>query len=545
MFLKVSIVKEKRKMKQKNLMLKKIFIIFILIQIFSFFSINPTFCQKVSFSSEDSLKSINFLRKKFYEALKEFEQQKTSYGIAVYSLDKNEYYFKHNVDSYFIPASLTKLVTTLSALHKLGKDYKIKTFIYSDGEIKNGVLLGNLYVYGTGDALFSTSDLDFIVGELNKHGIKRVNGNIYSDPSFFDTQTDRFIYSGDFDVVQKTQPITSIAIEKNILKIVVTAGAIYGRSVSVQIFPSSDAIKVYNNAKVGRSLGELKLYPRITYDNFGGGNLISQKKPPHSREQDFRKSFKVSIEKDNDGNQIIVISGHLTSGTTKTYEFFIDNPPLVVAGALKKRLESAGVEVLGNIGIAYVPIDRSRSLVIVERNLVDILKVMNKESDNYLAETVFKIVGAVDKKMTSNSKEAVRYIFSLVDSLKIPCADCKIYDGSGLSRRNRLSPESIIRILIHLKTNPNTQFMDTLLSVAGLDGTLKNRMVNSSAQGKIFAKTGTHSNASGLAGFAKTLDNERIVFVFMYNGEKVFLFKKVEDELCKILAEFFFSNALE
>ncbi|MFN3781222.1 MAG: D-alanyl-D-alanine carboxypeptidase/D-alanyl-D-alanine-endopeptidase, partial [Candidatus Kapaibacteriota bacterium] len=379
--------------------------------------------------------------------------------------------------------------------------------------------------------------------ELKKYDIKKIYGNIYSDPSFFDAQTDRFDYSGDFDVVQKTQPITSIAIEKNILKVVVTAGAIYGRSVSVQVFPSSDAIKVYNNAKVGRNFGEHRYYRSFNYDGYGGGALISQRKNSQTRQQD--RSFKVSTEKDKFGNQIIVVSGYLPAGTTKTYEFFIENPPLVVAGALKRRLESAGLEVLGNTGIVPTPMERSRPLAIVERNLVEVLKEMNKESDNYLAETVFKIVGAVDKKMTSNSKEAVRYIFSLIDSLKIPCSDCKIYDGSGLSRRNRLSPESILRILVFLKTNPNTMFIDTLLSVAGFDGTLKNRMVNSSAQGKIFAKTGTHSNASGLAGFARTLDNERIIFVFMYNGEKVFLFKKVEDQLCKILAEFFFSNTLE
>ncbi len=525
------------------ILLKKAFLILVLTQFLSFFSVYPIFSQKVIFSSEDSLKSINFLRKKFYEALKEFEQQKSNYGIAVYSLDRNEYYFKHNVDSYFIPASLTKLVTTLSALSKLGKDYRIKTFIYSDGEIKDGILHGNLYVYGTGDALFSSSDLDFIVTQLKKYDIRKIDGNIYSDPSFFDTQTDRFVYSGDFDVVQKTQPITSIAIEKNILKVVVTAGAIYGKSVSVQVFPSSDAVKVYNNAKVGRNFGEQRLYRRFNQNSYGGGALISQRKPPQTREQ--VRSFKVSTEKDKVGNQIIIISGYLPAGTTKTYEFFIENPPLVVAGALKRRLESAGVEVLGNTGIVQAPLDRSRPLAIVERSLVEVLKEMNKESDNYLAETIFKIVGAVDKKMTSNSKEAVRYIFSLIDSLKIPCSDCKIYDGSGLSRRNRLSPESLLRILVSLKTNPNTMFIDTLLSVAGFDGTLKNRMVNSSAQGKIFAKTGTHSNASGLAGFARTLDNERIVFVFMYNGEKVFLFKKVEDELCKILAEFFFFNALE
>ncbi|MCX7908335.1 MAG: D-alanyl-D-alanine carboxypeptidase/D-alanyl-D-alanine-endopeptidase [Ignavibacteria bacterium] len=520
-------------------------LILIVFQFFNISSTNYLYSQRNVFTSEDSLKSINFLRRQIYEVLKNFNDNKTNYGIVVYSLDKNEFYFRHNIDSYFIPASLTKLFTTFAALSKLGKDYKVKTFIYSDGEIKNGVLEGNLYIYGTGDALFSISDLDEIVDRIKQFGIKKIKGSIYADPSFFDSQTDRFVYSGDFDVVQKTQPITSISIQKNIVKVIVTAGSIYGRSVNVQIFPSTDAIKVYNTAKVSRSLGNRIKDEDADNIKYGGKPILAQRRPPQSREDVSRKAFKVTSEIDKNGLQAIYISGGLSAGTTKTYEFFMENPPLVVASALKKRLETDGIEIAGNFGIANVPFEKSQLIALVSRNIVDILKEMNKESDNYLAETVFKIIGAVEKRMTSNSKEAVRYIFSLLDSLKVPCVECKMFDGSGLSRRNRFSPESIIQILINAKRNPNISFLDTLLSVAGYDGTLKVRMLGTSAQGKVFAKTGTHSNASGLAGYVKTRDNERLAFVFMYNGEKAFQFKKIEDELCIILSEFFYANYQE
>lgn len=503
------------------------------------------FAQRNTFTSDDSVKSINFLRKQVFEILKDFNEKKSNYGLAIYSLDKKEFYLKHNVESYFIPASLTKLVTTFAALNKLGKDYQIKTFVYANGSIKNGVLEGNLYIYGTGDPLFSNSDLDLIVEDVKRFGIQRINGSIYSDPSFFDGQTDRFIYSGDFDVVQKTQPITSIAFQKNIIKIIVSAGSIYGRGVDVQIIPSTEAIKVYNNAKVTRSLGE-KIKEK--YNNtilIGGGGVIAQRRIPQTKPEATKKAFKVSSEIDNNGNQVIWVTGNLPSGTSKTYEFFIENPPIAVAGALKRRLENAGISITGSFGVAQVPSEKSQIISITYRNINDVLKEMNKESDNYLAETVFKIIGSIDRKMTSNSKEATRYIFTLLDSLKIPCAECKMFDGSGLSRRNRFSPEAILQILIYLKQGPNPQFIDTMLSIAGYDGTLKLRMVGTFAQGRVFAKTGTHSNASGLAGFVQTRDNERIAFVFMYNGEKAFQFKKIEDNLCILLSEFFYANYQE
>jgi D-alanyl-D-alanine carboxypeptidase len=527
----------------KNVVKRIALILAILTFLISFSFKNFAYSQTKILSSDDSLRSLNFLRRQIYDVLKNFNDSKSNYGIAVYSLDKKEYYFKHNIDSYFIPASLTKLFTTFAALNKLGKDYRIKTFIYADGEITDGILNGNLYLYGTGDPLFSSSDLDAIAEDIKKLGIRRIKGNIYSDPSFFDNQTDRFAYSGDFDVVQPTQPITSIAIERNIVTVVVTAGDIYGRSVNVQVIPSSYGIKIYNSAKVSRNL---KSFNESTIHlNYGGGELLAQSQQSKTRKITPRTGFRVTSETDPNGYQTILISGGLPSGTSKTYTFFIENPPLMAAGALRKRVESNGIIVDGGIGISNVPFSKARVVSIISRNLIEVLKEMNKNSDNYLAETVFKLIGAVDKRMTSNSKEAIHYIFSLLDSLKIPCAECKMNDGSGLSRRNRFSPESIIHLLVNSMSNINTSFLDTLLSVAGFDGTLKMRMIGTSAQGKVFAKTGTHSNASGLAGFVKTLDNERLAFAFMYNGEKAFHFKKVEDELCRILAEFFYANTQE
>ncbi|MEJ5285819.1 MAG: D-alanyl-D-alanine carboxypeptidase [Candidatus Kapaibacterium sp.] len=513
----------------------------ILLWLFSNFS----YAQKDVFSPEDSLKSINFLRKQIYQVLQRFNEDKNNYGIVVYSLDKNEYYLKHNMEKSFIPASLTKLFTTFGALSKLGKDYKVKTYVYYDGYVKKGILEGNLYIYGTGDALFSVSDLDDIVEDVKKYGIKKINGNIIADPSFFDGQTDRFIYSGDFDVVQKTQPITSIAIQKNILTIYVTAGSIYGRSVNVQVVPSSDAIKVYNSGKVSRSLGYHKHYEEFNTNSFGGGELLTQRKPTSSRNGDTKKALKVSSEVDSNGIQTIWVTGNLPAGTSRTFTYFIENPPLVVAGALKRRLETAGICVSGTFSVGNVPFDKAQPVSIVNRDLIEILKEMVKESDNYLAETVFKMIGAVDKKMTSNSKEAIRYIFYLLDSLKMPCLECKMFDGSGLSRRNRFTPEAIANLLIYFINSQNSVIIDSLLPIAGYDGTLKERMIGTTAQGKVFAKTGTHSNASGLAGFVKTLDNERLVFVFMYNGRRPYSFKKIEDELCTVLSSFFYSNIQE
>ncbi len=497
------------------------------------------------FTSDDSSKSLIFLKKQVLNVLKKCESQHTSFGIAIYSLDKNDYYLKYNFDSYFIPASLTKLFTTIGALNKFGPNFIVKTSIYASGQIINGTLYGNLYIYGRGDALLSSNDIDFIAEKVKAFGIKQITGGVISDATFFDSQADRFIYSGDADVVQKTQLITSLSLEKNVVNVIITAGSIYGKYVSVQTIPNSEAIKLVVTAKVGREMGHYN--PRqkkeMLEQNYGDHNtlLAQQRRPrysnPPSRD---KKKLSVSSSLNKEGIQEIVVTGNLPAGISRTYSFFIENPPLVVAGALKTRLINLGINVNGPISGGQINFENVQLIAEFGRPLIDILAEMDKNSDNYLAETVFKMIGAYDKKMTSNSKEAVRYIFSLLDSLQIPCVECKMYDGSGLSRRNRFSPESIIHLLKFAKSNPKMAIIDSLLPISGFDGTLKSRMIGTRAEGKVFAKTGTHSNASGLAGFLRTLDNERLVFAFMFNGELVGTYKKIEDELCQILAEFFY-----
>ncbi|MCX7880138.1 MAG: D-alanyl-D-alanine carboxypeptidase/D-alanyl-D-alanine-endopeptidase [Ignavibacteria bacterium] len=508
------------------------------------FEINARSYNKQKFTPEDSLISINFLRKQIYSVLKKINENKNSYGIAVYSMDRKEYFFKHNIDQNFVPASLTKLFTTIGALVKFGPDYKVKTYLYYVGTIEKEILKGNLYIYGTGDALFSTSDLDYLAEKVANLGIKEIRGGIYADPSFFDSQTDRFIYSGDFDVVQKTPPITSLSIEKNIVNVIVTSGSIPGRFVNVQIFPNSEAFRIVNLAKVVRAYGENKNHIESN-QSFGDQSFLVQQRRTQPSSSDKSVGIKIESFLDSSGVQTIRILGSLVSGSTKTYSFFIENPSLAVAGALKYRLENFGIKITEKSAIKQIPNESLNLLGVVERSLVEILQVMNKNSDNFVAEVVFKMIGGYDRKMTSNSKEAVRYIFKLLDSLQISCLDCKMYDGSGLSRRNRFTPESLIQLLAFAKSNLQTNVIDSVLAIAGYDGTLKSRMNKTPAEGKILAKTGTHSNASGLAGFARTLDGERLIFAFLFNGEKVGTYKSTEDSLCIILASFFYSNKIE
>lgn len=539
-------------MARKKILIRFIaFILFFIASYESFVSIESKSYnyRQISFSPEDSAKSLFYLRKQIQSILKKCEETKTKFGIAIYSIDRNDYIFKHNIESYFIPASLTKLFTTVAALKKFGPDFQVRTSVYYTGKIISNTLFGDLFIYGRGDALLSISDLDYLAEEIKKIGIKQINGNIIADASFFDHQSSRFQYSGDADLVQELQPITSLSIEENVMTIIVSAGSIYGRFVNVQVTPNSEAIKVNVSARVVRDVGDNRVSYSLQPKSLGDqtkGLFISQ----HRVNKSHRLSKKaiglnVTVSLDENGFTNVKISGTMHAKKSQTYSFFIEKPAIVVAGALANRLKSFGVQIDGKIAEGRLQNENVKLIAEINRPLLQILSLMNKNSDNYLAETVFKMIGAYDRKMTSDSKEAVHYILSTLDSFAIPCLDCKIYDGSGLSRRNRFSPESIVLLLLNSKNDPKTAIIDSLLSIAGYDGTLKNRMNGTQSQGRVFAKTGTHSNSSGLAGYLKTLDNERIIFAFMFNGDFVGTYKKIEDNLCQLLTSFFYANKME
>lgn len=179
-----------------------------------------------------------------------------------------------------------------------------------------------------------------------------------------------------------------------------------------------------------------------------------------------------------------------------------------------------------------------------ERPLIDIVNITNKNSDNYLAEHLFKMNAAVNKNYDRDYDKSRDLLFSTLKELNIDCKNCDINDGSGLSRRNRLTTKGIVSLLAKANELDLGKAYYNSLSIAGRDGTLRRRMQSTSAENYIHAKTGTLRNASGLAGYATSIDGERFAFAFVFNGYNVSNYKRTEDELAELLAGFFYYNAI-
>jgi len=158
-------------------------------------------------------------------------------SIRILTLKQHEVLFEKNPHQYLTPASTTKLFPSFSAFYTMGSDYMIPTQVLSVGTIENGVLQGDIYLKGFGDALLDEQDITALALQLKQKGITTINGGIYADASYFDNITQRHIYSGDNEVVEPLAPITALGIHKNEFIVDMVHG-------QTQIIPASDAVFV-------------------------------------------------------------------------------------------------------------------------------------------------------------------------------------------------------------------------------------------------------------------------------------------------------------
>ncbi len=470
----------------------------------------------------------------------------TNFSIGVYFPKSKKVLFGKDFSTPLTPASTTKLFTTYNALSN--QLQTINTSVYTDGEIKSdGTLKGSLYLYGRGDALLNTSDIESIASMIFSKGIRKITGNIVADNSFFDGITNRMKYSGDNEEVQGLAPITALSVNKNTVTINVNASSIANSILDVNIEPNSDGI----DANVTATVKVIKAKSKKSYLNKSLVNKKSKKSKNQNLgdESDSKpldvSNIKIGSSVNTNGKQTFNISGYLSPKKHGTYYANIKNPDLVAAGLLKKQLSKKGIVISGQLlrgrlNSNFKANDKN-TIAEFKRPIYDLVKVVNKFSDNYIAEHLFKFNGAAFGFCENNASGACKLLNKMTDSLCIPFKNCQLNDGSGLSRRNKLTTESEIKLLEVALKNKSLKF-DSTLSIAGYDGTLRHRLIGTKAQNNLHAKTGTLKNVSALSGYVNSLDGETLIFSFIFNGPNVGSYKQIENKIGEALANYTFKR---
>ena len=539
----------------------------------------PAITKKVrELTAEDSTRSIVEFRSVIQNLID--QSGVTSNGkisIRIMSAQQNEIFFEKNPDHYLTPASTTKLFPTFAAFALLGADHMISTKVFTDAPIENGIVKGDVYLKGYGDPTLTEPDIKELVSAMVKKGITAIEGNVYADASYFDDITQRHIYSGDNEIVEALAPITALGMNRNGFAVEVQAG-------EVSIIPHSDAVVISKSglsakeapAPITKSIQNKKSQSKkSTKKSIASAKKQSQKKnsskkkpnqkgkkkgkkraaldshileminhvgdaPKAPKSRKRRARVNISTSSSSTGIQVVSVSGR---GSANSY-LTMKSPDMFAAGALRYQLRMAGIMVGGSIARRITPTD-AELLAEFKHPLSYLVGLVNKNSDNFLAEHVYKLVGASAGGQKNTGKVATETVKRILSNHAIPVDGICIYDGSGLCRKNLFSAAVQTMLLNRALKLPFGQDFKNSLSVAGVDGTLRKRMLGTYAQSNLRAKTGTLRNTSALSGYVYTKDGEQLIFSIISNGPSVGEYKQLENRIGEAIANFSYGSSLK
>lgn len=408
-------------------------------------------------------------------------------SLGLYVEDEGKEIFSLNAGRSMVPASLTKIVTGAAVLNSMAMNKKFETKILAKKNIENGVLKGDACLKGGGDPSFVSEKMWYLVNELKRTGLSSIEGDLRVDATRFD---DELFDSGRESVrVDRAfdAPISAASFNWNSVNIFVRPADSAGAPAKVFLDPENEYLELENKTKTVAKSGV--------------------------------KSIEASRVKAGDHDKIIV-SGSLSQGAPEVVIYkSISNPNLWIGMHLKEFLKQRGIALKGKVKIQACESDSTLLAVSPSKNLNEILSDMLKFSNNFVAEMLAKNLAAENSQAPARMKDGVEEIKKYLDSLGLNRKDYVLENVSGLTRDNRFTAKQLALVLNTIK-NDFLIFPEFLsgLPIAGVDGTLKNRM-KKGEQSMVRAKTGYLDGVVGLAGYIGRKNDSPLIFVFMYNGE--------------------------
>ncbi|MCZ6675715.1 MAG: D-alanyl-D-alanine carboxypeptidase/D-alanyl-D-alanine-endopeptidase [Candidatus Poribacteria bacterium] len=430
-------------------------------------------------------KPVQHLRSEIETILDDALLASSHVGMKVVSLATGEVLYEKDADKLYHPASTMKLVTAATALVKLKPDYRFQTTLYIDRFEASGVL-GNIYLKGRGDPVFTGADLEKLVDKLVGMGVKSVQGDIVVDETDFDTirrgkgwMWDDGPFGGYFS------HLSALTINHNSVLVRMSPGRGIGDSVQASIEPATEYMTIINEATTVDSPEDARL------------DIERQSKPIEAN--------------------ILTIRGSMKMGEAeKRLRVDVVDPALYCGTLLKEILAQKGVSLQGTVRHGELPNDVTEIANHISPPLSRIVWEMNKSSDNLTAELLLKTIGAQMEGTPGTAEKGRQAINEFLNEIGLDTTGYVFADGSGVSRYNLVTASMLTALLVYMFRNfaVMPEYLASL-PIAGVDGTLKWRMKEMRAARVLRAKTGTMRGVTTLAGYTMTGDGERLAFAVL------------------------------
>ena len=498
------------------------------------------------------------------------------WGILVVNPATGDTLYSHNAGKLFMPASNQKILTGAVAMAQLGPDYRWRTTFAARGPVRDGVLDGDLVIEGRGDPTVSDkmrggdamSALREIADSLRAHGVQRITGRLVRGADVFPDAIYGFGWSWDDFDAPYSAGVDELFFNEGFSRIVVRGGARSGEPAAVATLPSG-------------------VYPRVrsavtTIGPVPAGGGLSEKERARSDANDRllvqTDSVKlgenrVRVGRDS-GTGEVVVTGYVVAGDSEVVSIAQHDPAGAYLLALGQALAERGI----TVGLPASPAAaatggrRGRStstdasaprrtttaaapsagparadsvlFTVLSPPLREVMPVFQKPSQNQIGEIILKTLG-LERGTAGTAFGGRKVVEAQLVAWGAEPDGFAVRDGSGLSRHDYVTPETIIRVLDAMRRDSAFTVFYDALPIAGVDGTISNRMRGTPAMGNVRAKTGFVDKARSLSGYVTTADGQLLLFSMMCNNwtTSVRAVEQVQDRTAALLASMRYEEA--
>lgn len=414
------------------------------------------------------------------------------WGIEVRSLATGRTLYARNAAHAFRPASTLKLVTTAAALDVFGSRARLRTTLETAGRLDGrGRVLGDVYLVGAGDPNLSDrfspgrprAAFESMAEGLLASGVRRIAGRVVGDDGAFTGERRGHDWTWEDLVWGYGAPVSALSWNDSVVELRLASGERAGDPALLDVEPPHPPFEVVSS---------------VTTTEAGA-------------DEDVRL--------EEEGTDRVRLSGSLPLGRSWEGHLAVPDPALYAASAFARVLESRGIRVGGAAASSQAPLPAERRVLTAHESepMGEIVRVVNKESQNLHAEMLLRLVGlrSGGEGSVEKGREAIT---EFLERVGVAVDDWQLSDGSGLARTDLVTPHGLVSLLAAMDRHPEAAAFRDSLPIAGKDGTLENRMRGSAAEGRVFAKTGTLDLANALAGYADTERGDRLAFAVIVNN---------------------------
>lgn len=425
---------------------------------------------------------------------------RSRWGILIQTLAPNNTLYSRDANQFFIPASNVKLLTTAAALKHLGSQFRIRTSVYNNGD-------GSLRVAGRGDPSLTDAQLKNLALQLRRSQITQVR-QLIADDNYFQgaalnptwEHEDTYFYYG-------TQ-INSLILNQN--------------AIALKLLPQG----------VGQPI-KVSWDDPIAYSQWQVENEALTSAAAQASGVEVTGTL---------GKPVLRVRGVLpVDGKPQTEAIAVLDPAQYFLQNFRRALIIQGITVAQTL-VASNPQSSTEEVAFVESpTLADLVMETNQNSNNLYAEALLRTIGVAKQdlagKEQNSAQQGLAIVKQTLTELGVNPESYVIADGSGLSRRNLVSPETLVQTLKAMAQTKEASLYKASLPVGGVSGTLKNRFRDTPAQGIVHAKTGTMTGVSSIAGYIDAPGYQPLVFTIIVNqsDKSVATVRQAMDEMVVML----------